>query len=256
MSTVCQAAVIDEKQFSFKVVTNGEELVLGATNDVDRDEWIEAITGAISQPSVTASNAEAVMDVAAEIDRVRIEKEKLAADEANKILMQKQPTAAADPKKELAAKKLAADLAEKRRKEAATVLLQEQETSAAKAAVLDRVNVPVECEKKLSTETEFKIRFLWINEKTKELHWAKNEGDFEGGKSKAINVTQHVKSITVDNAVSFTKFSINLVKADKLPDHMHVKSVFNVTAPTSIDIQIKNNAVGNAFIYLLRDLKK
>jgi len=275
-TTVIGNIEVDKKPFAFKITTGGEELILNCESEAERDSWVTAISNIANPPPVDNSLSAEQVALNAEMERMRIAKEKAAADEEARLLKQQHETEAMRKEREAAeaAKKKAHEEAEARRvaeekkhkealaaaeaaaesaRAAAAALEKERQ---AKAALLSKISVAVSCNKKLSTESAFKPRFIWIKEDTKEFHWGKTADDYSNGKSKCIVIAQHMKSVKVNNENTTPNFSIELVDAAELPESVYTKTVFSGAAPTSIDITMDDAVLNTGFVNYLREVKK
>ena len=104
--------------------------------------------------------------------------------------------------------------------------------------------------KKLSTETKYTDRFVWIETDKNEFHWGKNdEYTFH---SKGVNLKTHVTEVKVlDN----NSFELVLVEKDLLPEHLYRPGlVFSSTAPASVDIYMEDVEECENYVNFLREM--
>lgn len=152
----------------------------------------------------------------------------------------------------LAAAKAAEELVMLKRKEeeeaAAAAARLAAELEAAKQALYAKLKAPVACDKKLSTESSYHPRFIWINDETKEFHWSKTN---DTSKSKCINIKSNIKSVSSNSELDAPNITIELQNAE---------SVFSAglfgAIPTTIDIKMEDAGMNNGFIKYLQELMK
>jgi len=251
-STKCEGIVQEGKDYAFRVVTGGDELILNAANGDNRKEWLEAIRSAPSFSSLSACNVEAVMDLAAEMDRVRVEKERIAQQEVDSMLASK----ARDEQREQLGKKLAQDLAEKKRKEAALLLVREAEAAAARAALHEKVKQPVLGMKKLASESSFKERYMCIDIDTGDFLFGKAESEINYRTCKSFNISALVKSVTVNDEMGKPNFSILFRDGVDVPESVVSKSIFRSGDKVDFDVTMEDPELCSAFVSVIEDFRQ
>jgi len=269
-NTVGEAISIDGKDFVFKITTGSEELILQAANEEDRKQWLAAIAKAANPPPpAPTGNAEADK-LAAEMEKVRLEAHRHAEEQAHAAQVAHSHTlggvlggaatavvhglenaahaaeqaAAAEAEKLLKLKRVeeervAAELA-------AVAAAQAAAAAAAKRQLYASLSAPVACNKKLSTESKYQPRFIWIKEDTKEFHWGKTA---DGAKSKCVSITNHVVSVRSNTDVTTPNFTIEL---------QNVESIFTglfASVPSSIDVTMEDVNLVNGFMQVIAELK-
>lgn len=251
-TTVCDNCVQEGKDFAFRVTTGNDELILNATNGDSRKEWIEAIRAAPSFSSLSACNVEAVMDLAAEMDRVRIEKERQAQEEVRNMMANKER----ELERERAGKKLVHDLAEKKRKEAALLLIREAEAAAARAKLQEKVSMPAVCMKKLASESSFKERFICIDSEAGVFLFGKTAAEVSERTCKSFNIAALVKSVTTNDALGAPNFSIGFREGVEIPDSVVSRSIFRSGDKIDFDVKMEDADLCKAFVSVLEHLRQ
>lgn len=121
-----------------------------------------------------------------------------------------------------------------------------------RAALLKRMSNPAPCKKKLSTETSFNERYIWVETEKCEFHWGKN-GEYTFH-SKGVNLKTHVESVKM---LTDTSFALILVSKEKLPEHLFRPGfVFDSSAPTSVDIELPDAEYCKEFVDILGEMKR
>ena len=264
--TTVEAISIDGKDFVFKIVSGSDELILQAESEEDRRQWLAAVKRAANPPPpASTGNAEADR-LAAELEKSKLEavrhqvevaahahgglvtdvihavenvEAKLAAEQEAIRLAAEKAEAEAKAAAHAAAAKLAAEKAAAEKAAAAAA-------HAAKRQLYASVSAPVACNKKLSTETAYHPRFIWIKEDTKEFHWSKTAD----AKSKSISIPGNVKSVRSNADVSTPNFTIELQNAESVFSGGLFSSV-----PSSIDVTLDDAALVAAFLLVIGELK-
>lgn len=228
-STVVEISDLGKDQGkSLRIQTGDEELVLCCPDEASRDEWIKAIKD-VAHDSGAPPAAEPDNSAA---DRARLEAE--AAEAAKKKAAELDLWA--NYEKELAAFNKAQE--DKRKMQA-------------------RLQNPVECSKKLDTESSFHHpRFIWVNANTKEFHWAKSADDMT--KSKCINIVTNVTDV-IYNAIPDEVEPNMTIKLNEnvseLPDTVFATGMFKSARPTTIEIKMPDAATCSAFVTYLKEIK-
>ena len=265
-TTIVTNVDVDKKPFAFKITTDGEELILNCASEEERTSWVTAITNIVSPPPPANPSD----NLGNELENLRIAKQKASEDESSRLrteAIRREREAAEIAKKkaieEAEARRIAEEKAHREALAAAEAAAEAAKLAAANAekerqariALITKLSVPVACNKKLSNESAYHPRFIWIKDDTKEFHWGKTADDFTNGKSKSIVLTQHMKSVKVNPENSTPNFSIELVDSD-LPDSVYAKSVFNSSAASSIDITLDDAVLNNGFVSFLKSVKQ
>lgn len=265
---------IDKKEFAFRITTKNpvEELYLNCDSEAERDDWIAAIKNVINPKSQDNSNkTDQEIELEDEMNRLRIIREKEVAEaEVNALKQQEILTLRKDREAAELLKKKAHQEAENRRleeerqykellaKNEEERLLKEKQLKAeadSKAALIKIVTTPQPCNKKLSNENTYQKRHIFIDINAKEFHWGKTEDECTFKKSKAVHINI-IKNIESNSSLNIPNFSIYFKENAELPDHVWTKSVFNSTAPTSIDVTAHEIEIVNAFIQVLKMLQE
>lgn len=245
-STSCSNCTIEGKDYAFRVVTGGDELVLNAANADDRKEWVEAIQLAPNYISLAACNVEAVMDVAAEMERVRQEKEREASEEVARLLGEKKNKETEIVEKR---RKLEAELAEKKRKEAALLLIREAEAAAARAEVFKKVQAPAPCNKKLSHESSFNKRFISVNEEDGHFVFGKTAEEVMENRAKRVDLKLLVEEVKVDDSLDVANFRLLFKTGVEIPEAIVRKTVFKTTTDSlGLEITMEDRELCSNFV--------
>ena len=259
------------KEHAFRIQTGTDELILCATSAEDCKAWIEAVRKVANPPpppstgnaELDRANAEAHTK-ALEVQRTADEAERLAREGAGLMALGNVSLegalhsaggalmgAAGEEAERLARAEAERLLQQKAEEEAAAKAAAEKEAAEAKAAaakraLLSKIQMPVACEKKLSTENAYHPRFVWVNTTTKEFHWGKTN---DPSKSKCISCPGNVKSIAPDSEVGGSNFTIQLKDAESVS----WGGVFSGT-PTAIQVKLDDAEINSAFISCISDL--
>lgn len=233
---------------SLRITTGSDELILCCPDEFIRDEWIKAIITIANDPTPQDKTDDAAR-LASEMSKLHVEQEaKKKADAAA-------AEAAAAAAKAMAMETEAARKIREAAEAAAAALLKKNAAEEeAKKRLYASLQSPCECQKKLSTEASYHTRFVWINLKNKEFHWAKTAED--ATKSKCISIVTHIKSVKA-NAVADAlepNFRIELVDAAMLPESVFDK-MFSKTLPTSIDITMADANKNLGFVNFINEIK-
>lgn len=219
---------------SFKIRTGDDELVLCCPDEFIRDEWIKAVTSTAHDAATPAPAPAPEPAADTEAERLKAEAAAKAAEEAEAI-KRKSVTLLGNYERELAAFNKAQE--NKRKTEA-------------------ELQLPVACKKKLSTETSFNDRFIWVNPTTKEFHWSKNAEDTS--KSKCINIMTHVKAVTYNTMLDQVDPNLTIElseNANELPDTVFSTNMFKSARPSSIDIVMTNASQCSAMVTYINEIK-
>jgi len=112
------------------------------------------------------------------------------------------------------------------------------------------------CQKRFSTETVFKTRYIWVNESTQEFHWSKVPNDMD--KSKYINIYDHVESVSInaiegmDSPNFVIKFHADV--SDSVWTSFTVLSAVK-QAPSTIEICMNDPVICEGFVQLINELR-
>ena len=266
-NTTGEAISIDGKDFVFKISSGSDELILQAESEEERRQWLAAVKRAANPPPpASTGNAEADK-LAAELEKSRLEAGRhateiaahahsgLVADVIHGVENLEHKAAAEAEKLRLAAEKVEAEAraaaAEAAAKLAAEKAAAEKVAAAAAAAakrqLYNSVSGPVACNKKLSNETAYHPRFIWIKEDSKEFCWSKASGD---AKYKTISIPGNVKSIRSNADVASPNFTIELQNAESVFSGGLFSSV-----PSSIDVTMDDALLISAFLAVISELK-
>lgn len=253
-TTTCDTWTGDGKEFAFRIQTAKDELILCATSEVDCKEWIDAVRMAANPPP-PPSTGNAELDRANAAAHAEIVEAQRKADEAERLAKEgagvMKALSIVEGGLEGAAGSLlggaAGEIERAALAKAAELLKIEEAKKAeeAKQAQYAKLKVPISCEKKLSSESSYHTRFVWVNSTTKEFHWAKTN---DVSKSKSINCKANIKSVSQNSEVGAHNFTIEL---------KDVESVFTgmfSTVPTSIDVKMEDGELNLAMISLLKEL--
>lgn len=203
---------VDNRHFSIKLVTEGEDFYVSFPDEDTRQDWFQALKTVTDPAMIAAAMAEMV------------EKE------------QKRMSQISDAMKEAA-------IAEAYRQEQHALLMTK------KNEAVKMMSVAAKCNKKLSTESKYTERHIWVDVDKNEFHWGKREYQFH---SKAVNLKDHVKQVT---KLSENSFALELVEKEKLPAHLFQEGfVFSNTAPTSVDIYIEDREYCAMFVDILQEM--
>eukprot|EP01006_Ploeotia_vitrea_P028448 TRINITY_DN61143_c0_g1_i1.p1 TRINITY_DN61143_c0_g1~~TRINITY_DN61143_c0_g1_i1.p1 ORF type:complete len:405 (-),score=49.78 TRINITY_DN61143_c0_g1_i1:59-1273(-) len=233
--TTCEVIDIDGKDFGFKVTTGIDELILVCKDAQERTAWMEAVK------SVSGSCGDA------EQDRLNDLKEKQALDAEKAKLAASNTGSVLSGMGNLSV----TGLAEKAAKEAKERLEAEAAARAAaqkaKEEAQKKLEVPNACQKKLSNESSFHQRYIWINRANKEFHWGKTD---DINKSKCIDIPSMVKDVRLDNNNALPNFTIELQNAESVFSGGLFKE-----AATTIDITMDDATKCAGFLNYIKELK-
>jgi hypothetical protein len=233
MSTVVETSELSKDMGkSFKITTGDDELVLCCPDEFIRDEWIKAINEVAHDKKNTAAPAPAPA-ASGEDEKAKLAREAKEREESR--LKALAGSAMAEYEKALAAFNKAQE--DKKRAQAAC-------------------QSPVECNKKLSTESSYKPRYIWVDPRTKEFFWAKSPDDVT--KSKGISIVNHVKSVSYNTmeGESLPNMTVELNEnLSDLPESVFATGMFKSALPSSVDITMTDAAMCQAFVTYLREIK-
>lgn len=256
-TSLCEPVELDGKKFAFKLTTKvpTEELILNCDSELERDDWIKAIQNVANPPAEDPNKTSEELALEAEMNELRLQHEKEAADAESAVLAEGSSASVLAQRKEreeaAAAKQKAHEEAEARRLEDERLYKEKLAKLEADRARLALASKPVLCNKKISTESSYQKRFVFVHGEKKEFHWGKTEDDCTAGTSKSVHVPTLIQSIS--RADDGNSFSLVFKTDTELPEHVWTKSVFSSTAPTSIDIQMDGEEVCKAFVAVLSD---
>mgnify|MGYP003385587301 CR=1 FL=1 len=254
-SSTCHPWTGEDKEFAFRTQTGVDELILCATSEEDRNEWIEAIRNSANPPP-PVSSGDPIKDAAAIAEHEAALAKQRAADEAERALKDGMSlgmpsmgslsvaehalTGGAVGAMEGAAAGLAGAAFEKARleKEAA-------DAEAALQAKFARIANPVQCQKKLSNEGSYHARYVWVNQGTAEFHWAKSD---DVAKSKCVSIKTMCKSVNTVGEVGAPNFTMDLQNHDSV-----FTGMFS-SVPSGLDVKLEDNELNQCFIDCIRHL--
>ena len=106
---------------------------------------------------------------------------------------------------------------------------------------------PMKCLKKLSNESEYKERYIWINTISNAFYWSKTND--ANGKSKSISIETHITGVNIGRNREFPSFQIVLNQTKKSSNlKSSAKSIFicmddmtTVEDICNVIVNIKNN---------------
>lgn len=230
---------------SFRITTGAEELVLCCPDEFIRDEWVKAILTIANDPTPNDKTDDRAR-LASEMSKLSVEQEakkKADADEA-----------AAAAAKALA---MESDAARKVREaaDAAAALLSSKNAAEveAKKKMHAALQSPVECQKKLSTESSYHTRWIWVSVKEKEFHWAKSAEDVT--KSKCINIMTHIKSIKANAMPDVLEPNFTIELNEQLPENVFTTKLFSSALPTHIHITMADASKNLGFVNMINEIK-
>lgn len=224
--TTCYEWNGDEtKEFAFCVTSGADELILNASSEEERKSWMEAIE------SVSGPSNDAVADALSD----KMEATALSALTPTMPSMMSMASSVVSDGAAAAAAKAAAELAAK-----------EAKAAAAKAAMHAKLQVPIICKKKTSSESSYVDRYIWVDAEKKEFFWGKTD---DVAKGKSISIASMVKSVSLDVAIKDPNFHIDLQNHDSV-----FTGMFS-TVPVSIDITLNDSEICAGFISYINELK-
>jgi len=194
----------DNHSHAFKVVTNGgtvaeKQMTMYASNSIVKDEWMDTLDSLFrtikKAPVVDTKISEEQLRLEAELEKRKIDEEK-----------------------EIEKRALEAELEEER-------------IHALKAIQLSK---PIRCMKKISTETEYTERYIWITVDSGDFYWSKTP---EAQHAKYLHVRDFALGVHSSKlAIDKPNFQI-LLDASNLPPSMFTTSMKIIRAKaTSIDV--------------------
>jgi hypothetical protein len=116
---------------------------------------------------------------------------------------------------------------------------------AARQTQFAKIARPVRCQKKLSNESSYHTRYIWVNQNTSEFHWAKT-GDVV--KSKCVSIKYMCKAINIVPEVGAPNFTM------ELQNHKSAFTSMFSSVPTGLDVKLEDNELNQAFIDCIRYL--
>lgn len=258
-TSTCHPWTGENKEFAFRTQTGPDELILCATSEEDRNEWIEAIRN-VANPPPPPSTGDAVKDAEARAEHEAALAKQRALDEAERALKDGVHIGMPSVSSHLpsvggllgsvesglvgAAVGAAAGALE----EAAMNALREKEAAEAEALLQTKfaqIALPVQCQKKLSNESSYHTRYIWVNQATAEFHWAKTD---DVSKSKCVSIKTMCKAVNPVGEVGAPNFTMDL------QNHESVFTGMFSSVPSGLDVKLEDNEINQCFIDCIRAL--
>lgn len=246
----------ESKPFCFKVKTGDDELILSCEDEETRNDWANDIRNVLA---ASPDQSPESVGVAAELAKLRLEKENAAQEEADRLARTK------EIEEKRKAREDAENFAKKGHEEAIARRKLEENNRKAEAAaaataleskriLYGSVQSPCKCGKKLSSESAWKKeRYIWLDATSKLLLWSKAADDT--ARAKSIDIPTHVASAEIKELEGAAGPSFCIHLKEDVPETVFKSRLFGKEKPTSIDIYMDTPDMVSAFVNLINEMK-